>query len=48
MEHWELGLMELLLVQEKLESIQTHGQLRLPLLMQQPLQPGELLPWLGT
>ena len=48
MEHWELGLMEPLLVQEMLESIQTPGQLGLKLLVQQLLQLGKLLPWLET
>ena len=50
MEHWGLGLMEPLLVQEMLESIQiqTPGQLGLKLLVQQLLQLGKLLPWLET
>ena len=43
MGHWELGLKRLLLVQELRKSIQA-----LTLKQRQPLQPGVLLPWLGT
>ena len=50
MEHWELGLEERLLVQEKQDLIQSHsvGKKRLALLLQQPLQLDVRLLWLET